>query len=575
MWTVYLALVLFAAILGTAIALYAIVHRGTPGAAPLSLLLLGAAMWSIAEGLSLANTPLDATLFWFSLRLSISTVVPLAWLLTAVEYTGHGRSLETKHLLGLLIEPLAFVVLVWTNGLHDLVWSDPELVFIRGVEYTGLIATRGLAFWGHVAYSYALITLGAFLLVRTSLRADELYRAQSTALLGAIAVPLVANAAYLFRIAPRGIDPTGVAFVASGVIITGAILRNELLTVAAGTREIGRDEIVTRLDDPVFILDENRVLTDYNRAGSTLLDASGRDAVGDRLADHLPTVAETLPEDTDDVHCVTAIEQNGSVRNYDLQATPLERPFDAADGLIVSLRDVTGQIRREQQLDVLNRLLRHNVRNEMNVVRGHAELLAEELEDPDKLSRIDPIVETVDTVTERAEKVATLTRAFEADEPATIDLGIVLGDAIESVRTARPAASFEFQAAEEDLRVRGATSLGVAFEELFENAVEHNDAAEPAVVVSIGTDGPPDSVTVRIADNGPGIDEQERAVIEEGRETALQHGSGIGLWLVAWVVRTFGGTIDFEVDDGTTVVVRLPRAETPEGPDGKNQADAS
>ncbi|WP_135662543.1 sensor histidine kinase [Halorhabdus rudnickae] len=576
MWTVYLALVLFAGVLGTAIALYAIVHRETPGAAPLSLLLLGAAMWSIAEGLALANAGFETTLFWTSLRLSITTVVPLAWLLTVVEYTGHDRTLATRHLLGLLIEPIAFVVLVWTSGGHGLVWSNPELVFVQNIEYTGIVVTRGIAFWGHVAYSYALIAVGAFLLVRMSVRANELYRAQSTALLGAIAVPLVANATYLFRLAPRGIDPTGIAFVASGAIITGAILRNELLTVAAGTREIGRDEIVTRLDDPVFILDQNRVLTDYNRAGATLLETSGRDAVGDRLAEHLPTVAETLPEDTDDVHCVTAIEHNGSVRNYDLQATPLERPFDAADGRIVSLRDVTERIRREQQLDVLNRLLRHNIRNEMNVVRGHGELLAADLEDQTHQSRIDRIVETVDTVTERAEKVATLTRAFEADEPATLDLAIVLQDAIDTVRRSHPEATIELRALEEDLRVQGATSLGVAFEELLANAVDHNEAAKPTVVVSCEVDRPSESVTVQIADDGPGIDKQEREVIENGRETALQHGSGIGLWLVAWIVRTFGGTIDFEVDDdGTTVIVRLPRAETPENPDGENQADAS
>ena len=575
MWTVYLSFVLLAGVLGTAIALYAIFHRGTPGAAPLSLLLLGAAMWSVAEGLALVNVTFDGTLFWSSLRLSITTVVPLAWLLMAVEYTGHDRSLETGHLLGLLIEPLAFVVLVWTTGQHGLVWSDPELVFVQGIEYTGLIATRGLAFWGHVTYSYALIAVGAFLLVRMSLRANELYRAQSTALLGSIVVPLVANAAYLFGLAPQGVNPTGVTFVATGAIITGAILRRELLTVAAGTREIGRDEIVSRLDDPVFILDENRVLTDYNQAGGTLLDVAGRDAVGDRLTDHLPGMTETLPEGTEGVHCVTTIERNGTVRNYDLQATPLERPFEAADGLIVSLRDVTERIRREQQLDVLNRLLRHNVRNEMNVIRGHAELLGENLEDPSRRSRIDRIVGTVDTITERAEKVGTLTRAFEADEPATVDLGIVLQDAIGSVRTANPGARIELRTAEDDLRVRGATSLGVAFEELLENAVEHNDTVDPEVVASIETDGSPDSVTVRIADNGPGIGKQEREVIEEGHETALRHGSGIGLWLVAWIVRTFGGTIDFEVDDGTAVVVRLPRAETTEDPDGQNQAEAS
>ncbi|MFB6128480.1 MAG: hypothetical protein ABEJ47_01835 [Halorhabdus sp.] len=59
--------------------------------------------------------------------------------------------------------------------------------------------------------------------------------------------------------------------------------------------------------------------------------------------------------------------------------------------------------------------------------------------------------------------------------------------------------------------------------------------------------------------NGTRIGEQERTVIEEGRETPLEHSSGLGLWLVAWIVRTAGGTIRFETaDTGITVVVQLP-----------------
>ena len=575
MWTIYLALVLFAGVFGTGVALYALLHRDTPGSGPLSLLLLGAALWSTAEGLTLANTGFEATLFWARLRLSITTVVPLAWLLMAVEYTGHDRKLNKRHLVGLLIEPLAFTGLVWTTEGFGLVWRDPGLVFLEGAPYTGIAATRGLAFWGHVAYSYLLIALGAFLLVRMSFRADELYRAQSTALLAAIVVPLIANASSLFGLAERGIEPTGIAFVVSGAIITAAILRRQLLTVAAGTREIGRNEIVTQLDDPVFILAGDRTITDHNQAAGDLLGVSDRDAIGDQLAEWLPEVAGALPEENEDERCVTTVERGGSIRSYDLQTTPLERPFETADGLIVSLRDVSERIRREQQLDVLNRVLRHNIRNEMNVIRGHAELLAEDLETPTHRSRLERIFDTVDTITERAEKVGTLTRAFETDEPATVDLSVVLGDAIHSIRSRYPETTVQIQKPDRDLRVRGATSLGVAFEELLVNAVEHNDSADPTIGITVAVDGATDTVTVRIEDDGPGIDEQERAVIEEGQETALRHGSGIGLWLVAWIVRTFGGTIDFEVEDGTTVIVRLPRVEMPDNADSDTQTAAS
>lgn len=560
MAVIYLALVLFAGILGTAVAMYALLHRDTPGAGPLALLLLAAAMWSFTEGLSLAADGRTTTAFWAKLRLSISTILPLAWLLLTIEYTGRDRHLTSGHLLGLLVEPVAFLALVWTNATHELVWLSTEFVVV-GSE-TGIDPTRGLAFWAHVSYSYLLITAGAFLLVRLSLRTDQLFRAQSTALLAAITIPLAANAAFLFEFVPAGIDPTGVAFVATGAIVTGAILRRQLLDVTAGTREYGRDEILAELEDLVFIVDEADVVVDCNRATVETLETTAEDVIGQELDAVAPSLAATLPDDDQECHRVMALELDGSVRKFDVRQSLVERPFGEGATRILSLRDVTERTRREQQLDVLNRLLRHNLRNEMNVVRGHAELLGETVDDPDADRHLDRIFETVDTVTERSDKVGTLTRAFDSAETQSVDLELTLRDAIETVQAEHPAASIQFDLADaRGLRIESGASIGLAFEELLTNAIEHNDD-DPTVWVTVEVDVSDAGVTVRISDDGPGIGDQERTVIEEGRETPLEHSSGIGLWLVAWIVRTVGGTINFQTDgDGTTVLVHLPIVE--------------
>ncbi|MEF8851938.1 MAG: ATP-binding protein [Haloarculaceae archaeon] len=110
-----------------------------------------------------------------------------------------------------------------------------------------------------------------------------------------------------------------------------------------------------------------------------------------------------------------------------------------------------------------------------------------------------------------------------------------------------------------DLR-SGQTELELAVRELVENALEHTDSDVRVTAEATGDD----YVEVRVADDGPGIARQERGVIEKGEETALEHGSGVGLWLVAWAVREYGGTVEFaDRDDGTTVVVRLHGERTP------------
>jgi signal transduction histidine kinase len=71
-----------------------------------------------------------------------------------------------------------------------------------------------------------------------------------------------------------------------------------------------------------------------------------------------------------------------------------------------------------------------------------------------------------------------------------------------------------------------------------------------------------------IADNGDGLPEQERRLFESGAATELEHTSGLGLWLVNWIVREFDGEIDVDVsNEGTTFRIWLPEPR-PIGNDG-------
>ncbi|WP_231741276.1 sensor histidine kinase [Halorubrum sp. CBA1125] len=105
-------------------------------------------------------------------------------------------------------------------------------------------------------------------------------------------------------------------------------------------------------------------------------------------------------------------------------------------------------------------------------------------------------------------------------------------------------------------------ALAVVVNNLIENAVVHNDAERRRVSVTATVDD--EHARVCVSDNGPGIDEYELEVLESGTESALRHGSGLGLWLVKWGAETIGGSVSFESSEstGTTVTATVPLEET-------------
>jgi signal transduction histidine kinase len=117
------------------------------------------------------------------------------------------------------------------------------------------------------------------------------------------------------------------------------------------------------------------------------------------------------------------------------------------------------------------------------------------------------------------------------------------------------------------VRVRAdSTVLDRVFRSLMENALEHA-GTDPDVEVTC-TNVASDHVTFEVRDDGPGIPDDEREVLHAGEETALRHGSGLGLWVAKWGVTSMDGELRFETDDaGTTAVVTLPRGDGPDTPE--------
>jgi len=216
---------------------------------------------------------------------------------------------------------------------------------------------------------------------------------------------------------------------------------------------------------------------------------------------------------------------------------------------------VTSERQRKQRLEVLNRILRHNLRNDLNVVGMYATELAATAGDPERAEMAARIADKSSALVDLGEKARSATEALDGTTTEPVAVGDLLAGIATDLREAYPDATVTVEAPAARSIETDPAVLALVVENAMENGLEH-DRGTPRVTVSVAADG--EGIVVEVTDDGPGIPDHEVEVVRAGREDALRHGSGIGLWLIQWGTTALGGDVEFEDVDGTSVRIHVP-----------------
>jgi PAS domain-containing protein/two-component sensor histidine kinase len=477
------------------------------------------------------------------------SLATLAWFLFALRYTGNATRVRPAVTAAMAVPSV--VVIPW-------LWGP-----LAGGESAVLEAVASLT----LTYFAALALIGGVLLIRVARTYGHLSVGHGVVLAATGIVPTVTNT--LFGIV---VDRTGttrlsavlfaVGFLAVLLASAAALFRFDVFgtTLAAGA--VGERAVVRETEDLVVIVDDDDRVLKLNEAARERLSGGEEPPLGARL----PAVAE---HDTGTLAASDTVElpTDGGVRTFDPRVTALTDQHGRRLGSMVSLRDVTDREIRRQRLAVLNRVLRHNLRNQVGVIEAHTEVVAEEV-DGELREHLDAAAESADSLAALGRKAKDAEDLLDRDR-STVE--IHLGEFAEEMRadaTERwPSATVSLDRAPDATVTGDRAAAAFVVETLVETVIDGASGESPAVELSVecGDAGDRYPVLIEVAGEDATIPVQDVQAVRERTETPLQHGLGVGLWVANWAVTDLGGELAVDTAEGAVVRVGLPfEPDTPE-----------
>jgi signal transduction histidine kinase len=515
-----------------------------PGARYWSGVLLGLLIWSLSYGFGLLVfdselRPIFEVGIWFGKNL-----VPPMILGIALSYTGRTDLAYSRWMTVNVVFWIGASFLYATNSFHHLLWTDYQIVPI--LDVAAVSYTRQPLLFVLYAIAYLQVGVSVLLLLETLYTYGKDYTAQILVQPLSLAPPMLASGIWLFQVGPfPELNFAPILFSVTALVLT-PLFRNESFEVSP---TIVRNKAIEDLPDPFIAVNKEGQLADFNHAAMQLFEGIDETKQDADIGEILPELSGKMDYETPmREEKLSDIEINGgeTTQYFNAEASAYRGPRNEIQGTQVVFRDVTQRKQRTQELAETNEQLdqfvstvSHDLRNPISVARGYldrAENTGDEADFDtarDAIERMDAMIEELLTVA-RAETIL--------DEKESVPVAGIATEAWQTARTEN--ATLELTVSEETTVDGDRELLQSIFENLFRNAIDHND--QP-VTVEVGTLENADGLYIE--DDGTGIPEGERESVFDHGYTRSEDGTGFGLSIVQkfvtaheWEIQVTNGT---------------------------------
>ena len=397
--------------------------------------------------------------------------------------------------------------------------------------------------WLQAGYNWVLLAVAVAVVSFQALTTARLYRRQVGIIVAAVTIGWSANLAYgLFGWPDPAVDPTPVAFVASGLLLAVGFYRVQLGAIAPP----GAHRLLAELDVAVITTDADGRI-EYCNATAAALSRTA-DPVGRPIGHSFPeTIATATPGRRHELHV-------GTDPPRELEVTVVERAH--REGRIIVGEDVTVRARQRRQLEAQNTqlerlatIIAHDLRTPLSTAQKALELL--QLEQPETRARatedLEALLAYFTAITEDLPQLARASTELAEREPCSLS-----ATARDAWAALDPPADVTLRTPADVTVYADRVRLRRLVGNLLENAIQHGGTVTTVTVA-------PTDRGFHVADDGDGLGAADPAALFEYGVSA-GGSSGVGLSVVDSIAAAHGWRLEVGATDGGGTTVRVDMA---------------
>ena len=521
-------------------------------------------------------------LLWGKIQYLGIALAPAFWVYFCLRYTDYKPQRNNVLIISMFIIPVITILLVLTNSFHHIHYRE------LGINFNGpfplLKFTPGPWYYFNVLYAYLLFTFGILILWKRFKFADPLHKNQTRIIFAAGVFPIFFNLLYQTKlfVPYNGIDLTTYAFLFTYIIVGVAVLKYNLFSI----KPIARDKVVEAITKGVFVLDEKKLIVDFNPFMNQFnpKERELRSSFDSRrVFKAYPEILELL--NTSTVRTIdTELLVNGKSKIVQIEAIPIEDKNSSLTGMVLLFDDITAEVEIKKKLETQTADLR-----QLNDLKDKFfSIISHDLKGP--IFGVTELIHLTQTgLISKEEFVDLIPEIFKNMTNVSVLLENLLAWSISQLRgeqrfpenfdSLKALASqrnlLDRIAKEKGVKIKWTTKeevwvfadknmIDLVLRNLINNAIQFS---KPEGEIHLSSEIVQDDVKICIKDFGSGITSENLEKLRNGISFTTkgqnnESGTGLGLVLVREYLKKNNGslTITSELGKGSTFCITLPNS---------------